>query len=242
MDEKPRFATGRIRGPAAGPLELTVDTASYGAHGAGAQMRYTLAPTPFGRILLAATSHGVCWIGIHESASYLEAELRADYARAEVIHDSSRTAPLAAHVVAFMIGEASELDLPLDIRATPFQLRVWRELCAIPRGATRAYGEIASRLGRPAASRAVGHANGSNPTAIIIPCHRVIGAGGALTGYRWGVEYKRRLLEHEGVLAQASGAKRNEQVACPRRAKPEGSLRAAFKVKSFACAAAGRFA
>ncbi len=207
MDESPASitttepATGRLRGPAAGPLALMVDAASYGVHGAGARMHYTLAPTPFGLILLAATHHGVTWIGIHDSADYLEAELRADYARAEVIHDNAWAAPLAASVVAAMTGDATELDLPMDIRATPFQLQVWRALCAIPRGATRAYGAIASGLGRPEASRAVGHANGSNPTAIIIPCHRVVGASGALTGYRWGVEYKRRLLEHE-----ASGA------------------------------------
>lgn len=204
-------ATGRIRGPATGPCTLTVDAASYGRRGAGARMFYTLAPTPFGLILLAATSHGVAWIGIHDSADYLESELRADYALAEVIHDRVRTAPLAAAVVASMIGGAAALDLPLDIRATPFQLRVWRELCAIPRGATRAYGAIARGLGRPAASRAVGHANGANPTAVIIPCHRVIGANGALTGYRWGVEYKRRLLEHEGALSQQSFATAPQQ-------------------------------
>jgi AraC family transcriptional regulator of adaptative response/methylated-DNA-[protein]-cysteine methyltransferase len=195
--------TGRIRGPAAGPCTLTVATPSYGVRGAGARMYYTFAPTPFGVILLAATSHGVTWIGIHDSADYLAAELHTDYAQAAIIHDPTRTAALAEAVVATMVSGAAELDLPMDIRATPFQLRVWRELCAIPRGATRAYGAIASRLGRPTASRAVGHANGSNPTAIIIPCHRVIGASGALTGYRWGVDYKRRLLEHEALGPRA---------------------------------------
>jgi AraC family transcriptional regulator of adaptative response/methylated-DNA-[protein]-cysteine methyltransferase len=200
--------TGRLRGPAVGPLALTINAASYGVHGAGARMHYTLAPTPFGLILLAATSHGVTWIGIHDSADYLEAELRADYARAEVIHDNLWAAPLAARVVAAMTSDATELDLPMDIRATPFQLQVWRALCAIPRGATRAYGAIANGLGRPEASRAVGHANGSNPTAIIIPCHRVIGASGALTGYRWGVEYKRRLLEGEALVERSATSRR----------------------------------
>lgn len=198
------LATGRLHGPVAGPLELTVATASYGAHGAGAAIRYALVPTPLGRVLLAATNHGVCWVGIHDSAAYLESELRADYARAEITHDHASTAPLITCVVAAIVGEAAELDLPMDIRATPFQLAVWQELCAIPRGVTRAYGEIARRLGRADAPRAVGRANGSNPTAIVVPCHRVIGMNGALTGYRWGMEYKRRLLEHEGALAQAS--------------------------------------
>lgn len=198
--------TGRLRGPVNGPLALSVDAASYGVHGGGARMHYTLASTRFGVILLAATSHGVTWVGIHDSADYLESELRDDYALAEVIHDDAWAAPLAARAVAAMTGDAAELDLPMDIRATPFQLQVWRALCAIPRGATRTYSAIASGLGRPDASRAVGHANGSNPTAIIIPCHRVIGASGTLTGYRWGVQYKRRLLEHEGALAQQSFA------------------------------------
>jgi AraC family transcriptional regulator of adaptative response/methylated-DNA-[protein]-cysteine methyltransferase len=209
-------ATGRLHGPAAGPLALTVNAASYGLHGAGARMHYTLAPTPFGLVLLAATSHGVTWIGIHDSAAYLEAELRADYARAQVIHDNAWARSLAARVTAAMTGDATELDLPMDIRATPFQSQVWRALCAIPRGATRTYGAIASGLGRPDASRAVGHANGSNPTAIIIPCHRVIGASGARTGYRWGVEYKRRLLEHEALLERSTTSRRVVSVAAPR--------------------------
>jgi AraC family transcriptional regulator, regulatory protein of adaptative response / methylated-DNA-[protein]-cysteine methyltransferase len=194
-------ATGRIHGPAVGPVELMIDVASYGAHGAGAEMHYTLAPTPFGRILLAATRHGACWIGIHESAAHLESELHADYPRAQLIRNDLRAAPLVERVVGTVTGSSSELDLPVDICATPFQLQVWQELCAIPRGMTRSYGAIASRMGlRLTASRAVGHANGANPLAVIIPCHRVIGADGTLTGYRWGVEYKRRLLVHEGAL------------------------------------------
>jgi AraC family transcriptional regulator of adaptative response/methylated-DNA-[protein]-cysteine methyltransferase len=163
-------------------------------------MHYTFTSTPFGTILLAATRYGVCWIGIHASAAHLEYELRADYARAEVLHNDLRTAPLVERVVAALSGASSEIDLPVDVRATPFQVQVWRELCAIPRGATRTYGEIASLIGRPEASRAVGHANGSNPLALIVPCHRVIGADGTLTGYRWGIEYKQRLLEQEGAL------------------------------------------
>ena len=100
-------------------------------------------------------------------------------------------------VVDYVNGRTREIALPIDLRATPFQIAVWRELCAIPWGATRSYGEIARRLGRPGAARAVGLANGANPLAIIIPCHRAIGADGSMTGYRWGVEYKRRLLDHE---------------------------------------------
>ena len=90
--------------------------------------------------------------------------------------------------------------------ATPFEAAVWHQLCVIPRGSTRSYGAIAERLGDPHASRAVGHANGANPLAIVIPCHRAIGADGSLTGYRWGIEVKRRLLEHERALIQSTFA------------------------------------
>lgn len=225
---------GRLCGPVAGPLVLTVEAASYAARGAGARIAYTLTPTPCGLILLAATNHGVAWLGIHDSATYLEAELRNDLSQAELIDDPEQAEPYASRAVAAMVGDASTLDLPMDIRATAFQLRVWRALCAIPRGATRTYGEIARELGQPRGSRAVGHANGSNPAAIIIPCHRVIGADGGLTGYRWGVEYKRRLLQRErapiAAAAYPSGGPAIDhrtafRLESPERIEPERNLR-----------------
>jgi AraC family transcriptional regulator, regulatory protein of adaptative response / methylated-DNA-[protein]-cysteine methyltransferase len=182
--------------------ELVLTDASYGPRGRGARIIYTIVDSPFGHILVAATAHGVSWVGIHESGARLEAELRDDFRAAEVMRDDDAVRGFARKIVDYMNGES--LDLPLDIRATPFQRDVWRELCAIPWGATRSYGEIARRLGRPDASRAVGHANGSNPVAIVIPCHRAIGADGTLTGYRWGLECKRRLIDHERSLAQSS--------------------------------------
>lgn len=206
MDHLIESATGRLRQWGTNRAELMVNRASHGPHGAGAKMHYAIAPSPFGQLLIAATAQGVCWIGIHDSVAHLESELRGDYPRATISREDESAAEYARRVVAAMTDAATGLDLPLDIRATPFQLAVWRELCAIPRGTTRSYGEIAKRIGRPDASRAVGHANGSNPTAIIIPCHRAIGASGALTGYRWGVDIKRRLLEAEGTIAQRSFA------------------------------------
>ena len=184
-----------------GAGELILDDASYGPRGRGARIMYTIVDSPFGHILAAATAHGVCWVGIHESDALLKVQLRDDFRAAEVMRDEVIRG-LASKIVDYTNGES--LDLPLDIRATPFQRDVWRELCAIPWGATRSYGEIARRLGRPDASRAVGHANGSNPAAIVIPCHRAIGADGRLTGYRWGLDCKRRLLDHERALAQSS--------------------------------------
>lgn len=164
-------------------------------------MGYAVVDSPFGKILAAATGSGLVWLGVHGSSpAYLESELRADYPRAEIAPGDGEAVRIAREIVTFVMGDRAELEVAVDIRATPFQAAVWGELCAIPRGATRSYGEIARRIGRPEASRAVGHANGSNPIAIVIPCHRAIGADGSLTGYRWGIEYKRRLLEHEGAL------------------------------------------
>jgi AraC family transcriptional regulator, regulatory protein of adaptative response / methylated-DNA-[protein]-cysteine methyltransferase len=182
--------------------ELVIGDVSYGPRGGGAKMTYTVADSPFGRFMTAATEHGVCWLGIHEAPAYLEAELRRDYPDAQLRRDDDAISDIAARLKPWLGGETGDLHLPLDVRATPFQRAVWRELCSIPFGSTRSYGEIARTLGRPAAARAVGHANGSNPLAIVIPCHRAIGSNGTLTGYRWGLEYKRRLLEHEQALAQ----------------------------------------
>ena len=185
-----RYANG-----AAG--HLNVVSASYAAGGLGARLAYTIVPWEFGSILLAGTAHGLCWLGIHQSADYLESELRADLPKAGIVRDDDAMRSVMERVIASIGGKAFSLDLPLDIRATPFQVAVWRELCSIPLGATRSYAEIARRLGLPRGARAVGHANGSNPLAVLIPCHRVVGADGKLTGYRWGLENKRRLQEYE---------------------------------------------
>ena len=185
-----------------GAGELIVADASYGPGGKDARVAFTIADSRFGRILVATTATGVCWIGICDSDERLERELRADLPAAEIVGDAREVNQLAKSIVDYVSGRTHEIALPIDLRATPFQFAVWSELCTIPRGATRSYGEMARRLGRPDAARAVGHANGSNPLAIVIPCHRAIGADGSLTGYRWGLEYKRRLLDHEAALAQ----------------------------------------
>jgi AraC family transcriptional regulator, regulatory protein of adaptative response / methylated-DNA-[protein]-cysteine methyltransferase len=176
---------------------LNVAAASYGPAGRGARIAYTAAHSELGFILMAATAHGICWTGLHQCASYLESELRRDFPKAVIVRDDDKLQEVAAQVMAFVGGTGASLDLLVDIRATLFQLAVWRELLAIPPGTTRSYGEIAQRLGRPGSARAVGRANGSNPLAVLIPCHRAVGADGKLTGYRWGIENKRRLLEYE---------------------------------------------
>jgi AraC family transcriptional regulator, regulatory protein of adaptative response / methylated-DNA-[protein]-cysteine methyltransferase len=193
-------SAGWLRFTASGNDELVIAPASYGPRGSGAQIAYSLADSPFGRLLIAATARGLCWLGLAAPDNLLEAELRSDYPAARCVRDDARLAPVATAILDFTAGRSAGLDLPLDLRATPFEAAVWHQLCLIPRGSTRSYGEIAARLGNPSAARAVGHANGANPLALVIPCHRAVGSDGSLTGYRWGLDVKRRLLDHEREL------------------------------------------
>ncbi len=203
MHSEASIFTGRLSIAADGRAEMAAGRAGCGGVPSAA-LAYADAASRCGRILLAATAEGVAWIGVHESVEYLESELRSDYRHASLLPQDPVAEGFLAELVAYLENSRRGLRLPIALRATPFQLAVWRELCAIPRGRTRSYGEIASRLGRPAAVRAVGRANGANPLAIAIPCHRVIGNNGGLTGYRWGIEIKRRLLAHEGALSAAA--------------------------------------
>ena len=176
-------------------------SATWGVHGGGAEISYTIVESPFGRMLVATTARGICALSVHQSDQWQESELRRDFHEAKITRDDAVARLAAEAVLRYLRGETAKCEVPLDIRGTPFQLLVWRELLAIPEGATRSYGEIAARIGRPSAARAVGHANGSNPVSILIPCHRAVGASGKLTGYRWGLEIKRKLLAFEQARA-----------------------------------------
>jgi AraC family transcriptional regulator of adaptative response/methylated-DNA-[protein]-cysteine methyltransferase len=175
--------------------------ATWGPRGRGAEMSYTIVDSPFGRMLVAVTASGICALSVHQSDEWQQSELRRDFRKAKIMRDDGVARPAAEAVLRYLSGETVRCEAPLDVSGTPFQLSVWRELCAIPDGSTRSYGEIAARIGRPSAARAVGHANGSNPVSILIPCHRAIGADGKLTGYRWGLETKRKLLAFEQARA-----------------------------------------
>jgi AraC family transcriptional regulator, regulatory protein of adaptative response / methylated-DNA-[protein]-cysteine methyltransferase len=168
--------------------------------GAGLLIRYTTAPSPLGRMLVAATPTGVCAITFGNNDAELIADLRKRFDQAQLVAAKGNTGWLA-DAVAFVASQTTEHPLaatfPLDIRATAFQQRVWKALKQIPRGETRSYSDVARELGSPTATRAVAAAIGANPVAIAIPCHRVIGKDGNLTGYRWGVERKRKLLAAE---------------------------------------------
>jgi AraC family transcriptional regulator of adaptative response/methylated-DNA-[protein]-cysteine methyltransferase len=170
------------------------------AGGAGLLIRYTTAASPLGRMLVATTDVGICSIAFGKDDEELVAELRERYSKAQLVPAKGNTGWLA-EAVAFVVSQLGEHPLaasfPLDVRATAFQQRVWKALQAIPRGETRSYSEIALQLGEPTASRAVAGACGANPVAVVVPCHRVVGKDGSLTGYHWGVERKRRLLEAE---------------------------------------------
>lgn len=172
------------------------------AGGAGLLIRYCTAASPLGRMLVAATDVGVCSIAFGKDDAELVAELRERFNKAQLVQAKGNTGWLADGV-AFVLSQMGEHPLaatfPLDVRATAFQQRVWKALQAIPRGETRSYGSIAKELGRPTAARAVGTAIGSNPVAVVVPCHRAIKSDGSLSGYRWGVERKKKLLEAEGV-------------------------------------------
>jgi AraC family transcriptional regulator of adaptative response/methylated-DNA-[protein]-cysteine methyltransferase len=172
------------------------------AGGAGLVIRYTTAASPLGRMLVAATPTGVCAITFGRDDAELIADLRKRFHQAQLVSAKGNTGWLS-DAVAFIASQTTEHPLaatfPLDVRATAFQQRVWKALQQIPRGQTRSYSELARELGNPAATRAVAAAIGANPVAVAVPCHRVIGKDGSLTGYRWGLDRKRKLLAAEAT-------------------------------------------
>jgi AraC family transcriptional regulator of adaptative response/methylated-DNA-[protein]-cysteine methyltransferase len=177
---------------------LGMTPASYGAGGAGATIAFATAPSPLGMVIVATTDRGVCWIALGAEADALEAGLREHFPAATAIErDDAVLAPVVAEVLRRTAGEQARTDVPLDVRGTAFQVRVWQELQRIPRGETRSYGEVAAAVGVPGGARAVGAACGSNPVSVVVPCHRVVTAGGGLGGYAWGLDAKQALLERE---------------------------------------------
>lgn len=168
--------------------------------GAGAvQIRYTTSACSLGRLLVASTDRGICAVTLGNVDSELVSALRKEYPEAGITRDRSYLRDAVIGLLSHISGVEPCPEFPLDIRATAFQRRVWQELRSIPFGTTRSYSEIASRIGKPKATRAVAQACASNPVALLIPCHRVIGKDGAPGGYRWGKDRKRKLLENEST-------------------------------------------
>ncbi len=164
---------------------------------AGETVIYTVVPCALGVVLVAMTSRGIHRVVLGDDPIVLEAALRDALPSAQMARDDAAMDDISASVVALATGAALSQALPLDLRGTAFQQRVWRELQRIPRGETITYAELAARIGSPTAVRAVGTACGANPVAMVVPCHRVVRADGTLGGYAWGVERKVRLLRVE---------------------------------------------
>ena len=165
--------------------------------GAGEVIRTAFADCPFGRLLLGATDKGVCFIGFAEPDAALEGDLRRRFPRARILCDDAGLAALLEAVLGLMEEPARARALPLDLRGTAFQLQIWQALRRIPVGETRTYAELAAMAGHPGAARAAGRACAVNPVSLAVPCHRALGADGALTGYRWGIPRKEALLARE---------------------------------------------
>ncbi|MCB1503531.1 MAG: bifunctional DNA-binding transcriptional regulator/O6-methylguanine-DNA methyltransferase Ada [Hyphomicrobiaceae bacterium] len=176
---------------------LGMSTKAYRSGGTGEHIAYATAPCSLGYVLVAATSRGLCAILLGDDPPSLAASLSARFPAATLIADEpGLTAELAA-VTAHIESPANPTDLPLDLRGTAFQLKVWSALQKIPAGETWSYAELATRIGAPRAVRAVASACAANPVAVMVPCHRVVASGGKLTGYRWGLDRKRKLIERE---------------------------------------------
>ena len=186
--------------------QLGMTPARFAAGGKGERIGWCCGRSAFGWWVVGATERGLCWLALGETAEEAEGSLRAEFPLATLRRDPSLKSMVesALEVVGCRAGAAEKSaaeELPLDLRGTAFQLRVWQALREIPRGETRSYSQLARELGNPNATRAVARACATNRVAVVVPCHRVVGVSGSLTGYRWGVERKRQLLEAEGARA-----------------------------------------
>ncbi|SFN31733.1 AraC family transcriptional regulator, regulatory protein of adaptative response / methylated-DNA-[protein]-cysteine methyltransferase [Nitrosospira briensis] len=176
---------------------LGMTPSNYRAGGADIEIRFAIGECSLGSILVAQSDRGICAILLGDDPDKLARDLQDSFPRANVIGGDADFEQLVARVVGFVEAPGIGLDLPLDVRGTAFQQRVWKTLREIPAGETTSYTEIAGRIGSPNSVRAVAQACAANKLAVAIPCHRVVRNDGALAGYRWGVERKRALLEKE---------------------------------------------
>lgn len=194
------------------PGHLGMTPAAYGRGGEGMEIHYAIVNSPLGRLLAGATTRGVSAVYLGQSDQVLESELRREYPRATLVADKARRSnsgeaaglrQWVERIVEHLQGKEPSLDLPTDVQATAFQRRVWEELRRIPYGTTRTYSQVARAIGQPTAVRAVARACATNPTSIVVPCHRVIREDGNEAGYRWGIGRKRALLDHEAAASRS---------------------------------------
>jgi AraC family transcriptional regulator of adaptative response/methylated-DNA-[protein]-cysteine methyltransferase len=188
------------------PGHLGMTPAVYRQGGVGMRIDYTIVDSPLGRLLVGATTRGISALYLGESDDKLEASLRKEYPRAAILPEGEGPEALkdwTEKILAHLNGQQPSLDLPTDVQATAFQRRVWEELRRIPYGNTRTYAQIARKIGRPTAVRAVARACATNPVSVVVPCHRVVREDGNLAGYRWGIDRKRVLLQRESAVVAA---------------------------------------
>jgi AraC family transcriptional regulator of adaptative response/methylated-DNA-[protein]-cysteine methyltransferase len=179
------------------PTGRGLSPTAYKRGGPGQRIGFAIVPCSLGRLLVAGTEKGVCAVKLGDRDRDLENDLRGEFPAADITRDVIVRREWVETVVARLDGEGKDRHLPLDVRGTAFQWRVWRALQRIPAGRTRSYSDVARAIGRPSAVRAVARACATNPVAIVVPCHRVVGKDGRPGGYRWGAARKRRLLERE---------------------------------------------
>jgi AraC family transcriptional regulator of adaptative response/methylated-DNA-[protein]-cysteine methyltransferase len=194
--------------------KLGMAPSTYRRGGAGMEIGYTIVDASnrsLGRLLVAATSRGVCAVAMGSSDAELTSALSREYPAAAITTDAGALAQWTKAILAHLSGREPRLDLPLDVQATAFQWQVWQALASIPYGETRTYSEVAASIGKPRAVRAVARACATNPVALAIPCHRVVPAVGGEGGYRWGVDRKKALLTREGRTGREGQDRRDGQ-------------------------------
>jgi len=184
---------------------LGMTPARFAKGGKGEQIGWAAAASPFGWVIVGATERGLCWLALAATKAAAEASLREEFPLATLKRDPSLATMVdaALQTVSGQTNSSRKLAAPqvpqVDLRGTAFQLKVWQALRTIPRGQTRTYSQLAREMGIPKSTRAVARACALNRVSVLVPCHRVVGVSGSLTGYRWGVERKRMLLEAEGA-------------------------------------------
>lgn len=186
------------------PSHLGMTPATYRQGGKGMDIQYTISDSPLGRLLVAATGKGVSAVYIGDRDAALKSSLEKEYPRATLTENKNGMKKWVGYIVDHLRGHEPHLDLPTDVQATAFQRRVWEELRRIPYGKTRTYSEVAKAIGKPSAVRAVARACATNPTSLVVPCHRVVRSDGSLSGYRWGPQRKQALLQHESSVTPAT--------------------------------------
>ena len=185
------------RAYAAASTHLGMTPSTWRKGGEGVTIRYAIADCSLGKMIVGGTARGICMIAFDDRPEPLKEELRARFPKADLQPAEEAFNDWLETLLQFIEAPATACDLPLDIQGTAFQCRVWDALRKIPAGTTISYAELAQRIGQPTATRAVASACANNKIAVVVPCHRVVGSNGKLTGYRWGVERKRQLIERE---------------------------------------------